>query len=104
VLVDFFVLRGGRLDVDALYAEPEHSPFGSVNRAGLVSLALGVVAAWSWQYGLVPLMQGPIAVALGITDFSWLSGALVAGGLYATVGRRALSPATPDVAPRPAGR
>lgn len=105
VLVDFFVLRGGRLDVDALYAEPDRSPFGSVNPAGLISLALGVVAGWSWQYGLVPLMQGPIAMALGNTDFSWLSGALVAGGLYAALSRRGTAiPATPDAAPRPAGR
>jgi NCS1 nucleoside transporter family len=82
VLVDFFALRGGRVDVDGLYAAPDRSPYGSVRPAALVALGLGLVAGWSWQYGLVPLMQGPIARAMGGTDFSWLSGGLVAGGLY----------------------
>ena len=55
---------------------------------GLVSLAAGLVAGWAWQYGLVPAMQGPLAKALGNTDFSWLSGSLVAGGLYFLLTRR----------------
>jgi cytosine/uracil/thiamine/allantoin permease len=76
------VLRGGRVDVAALYAAPDRSPYGAVRPAALVALGLGVVAGWSWQYGLVPMMQGPIARALGATDFSWLSGGIVAGGLY----------------------
>lgn len=88
VLVDFFALRRGRVDVAGLYAAPGDSPFGSVRRGGLVALGLGVVAGWSWQYGLVPLMQGPIARAMGGTDFSWLSGGLVAGGLYWLLARR----------------
>lgn len=82
VLVDFFALRGGRVDVDALYAPPDRSPYGSVRPRALVALGLGLLAGWSWQYGLVPVMQGPIARAMGGTDFSWLSGGLVAGGLY----------------------
>ncbi|MHA6621494.1 cytosine permease [Pseudonocardia sp. DLS-67] len=89
VLVDFFVLRGGRVDVAGLYAAPGDSPFGSVRRGALAALGLGVLAGWSWQFGLVPLMQGPIARAMGGTDFSWLSGGLVAGGLYWLLARRA---------------
>lgn len=88
VLIDFFVIRGGRIDVPALYVDADRSVFGSVNRIGLISLGLGILAGWSWQYGLVPAMQGPIAVALGNSDFSWLSGALVAGGLYLALTRR----------------
>jgi nucleobase:cation symporter-1, NCS1 family len=76
VLVDFFVLRRGRIDVAALYRS------GGVNVAALVSLALGLVAGWAWQFGMVPALQGPVARALGDTDFSWLSGGLVSGGLY----------------------
>jgi hypothetical protein len=33
-------------------------------------------------------MQGPLATALGNTDFSWLSGSVVAGGLYFLLARR----------------
>jgi len=89
VLVDFFAVRGGRLDVASLYRPAEDSPYGSVNRSGLVSLGLGILAGWSCQYGLVPAMQGPVARALNNTDLSWLAGGLVAGGLYLVLSRRA---------------
>lgn len=88
MLVDYFVIRRGRLDTATLYLTAETSSYGRVNSAGLVSLAAGIVAGWAWQYGLVPAMQGPLAVALGNTDFSWLSGSLVAGVLYFVLARR----------------
>ncbi|WP_049562661.1 purine-cytosine permease family protein [Nonomuraea sp. SBT364] len=81
LLVDFFVIRRGHIEVKTLY-DTDASPHGPISRPALTSLALGLVAAWSWQYGMVPLTQGPIARALNDTDFSWLSGGLVAGGLY----------------------
>ncbi|MEU6788919.1 cytosine permease [Nonomuraea angiospora] len=81
LLVDFFVIRRGRLDVAALYRE-DASPYGPVNGRALACLAAGLVAAWSWQFGMVPVTQGPIARLLNDTDFSWLLGSLVAGGLY----------------------
>lgn len=86
VAVDYLVLRRGRLDIPGLYAV--NSPYGRWNVRALVSLLLGLIAGWSWQYGLVPAMHGPIAVALHSTDFSWLSGALVGGGLYYLASRR----------------
>ncbi|CAM3626775.1 cytosine permease [Mycobacterium frederiksbergense] len=84
MLVDYLVIRRGALDVGSLYGT-EH---GRYHAAGLISLAAGIVAGWSWQYGLVPAMQGPLAIALGNTDFSWLSGSLVAGGLYYALNRK----------------
>ncbi|HEU4948063.1 MAG TPA: cytosine permease [Kribbella sp.] len=86
VAVDYLVLRRGRLDIPSLYAA--NSPYGLWNLRALGSLALGLVAGWAWQYGLVTAMQGPMATAMNGTDFSWLSGALVAGGVYYLVGRR----------------
>jgi NCS1 family nucleobase:cation symporter-1 len=86
MLVDYFVIRRGNLDVAGLYTQDAHP---KVNVNGLVSLALGVVAGWAWQYGLVPVMQGPLATSLGNSDFSWLSGSLVAGGLYYVLSRQA---------------
>lgn len=88
MLVDYFVIRRGALEVDALYAPAAASRFGAYRAAGLISLGAGVVAGWAWQYGLVPAMQGPLAVALGNTDFSWLSGSVVAGGLYFAMARK----------------
>jgi hypothetical protein len=42
----------------------------------------GLVAGWSWEYGLVEEFQGPVAKATGNTDLSWLAGLLVSGGIY----------------------
>ncbi|WP_436776222.1 cytosine permease [Yinghuangia sp. YIM S09857] len=109
MLVDFFVVQRGRPDVAALY-EPDRQdgPGGHLrpgsrrvhptyNRPGLISLACGIAAAWSCQYGLVGAMQGPIARSLGHIDLSWLAGLTVAGGLYylltASAARRAALPA-----------
>ncbi|OAN33018.1 cytosine permease [Mycolicibacterium iranicum] len=88
MLVDYFAVRRGRLDVSSLYLPSGSSPYGKFNSAGLISLAAGIAAGWSWQFGLVPAMQGPLAVASGNTDFSWLSGSLVAGVLYFGLARR----------------
>jgi NCS1 nucleoside transporter family len=93
VLVDFFAVRGGRLDVADLYRDGAGSPYGSVNKAGMISLALGIVAGWAWQYGLVAVMQGPLARLMNNTDLSWLSGGLVAGVCYLLLSRRAAATA-----------
>jgi NCS1 family nucleobase:cation symporter-1 len=92
ILVDYFLLRRGRLDVAALYERLGEAAYPSVNSPGLISLAAGILAGWSWQNGLVPAMQGPVATALGNSDFSWLSGSIVAGGLYYVLARRTESP------------
>jgi nucleobase:cation symporter-1, NCS1 family len=81
-LVEYYLLRRGKVDVPALYEPPDRSPFGDVNWRAIVALVLGLAAGWSWEYGLVGPLQGPIAKALGNTDFSWAAGMLVAGGLY----------------------
>jgi nucleobase:cation symporter-1, NCS1 family len=85
LLADYVVIRRGRLDVAALYDVDRRPRYDA---AGLISLAAGIIAGWAWQYGLVPVMQGPVATALGNTDFSWLSGSVVAGGLYIVLAKR----------------
>jgi purine-cytosine permease-like protein len=82
VAVEYFVVRRGRLDVASLYEERTRSRGGDVNWRALVALATGLAAGWAWQYGLTPEFQGPLAKALSNTDLSWLTGGLVAGGLY----------------------
>lgn len=91
MLVDYFVIRRGVLEVASLYPGVGTSSLPKFNVSGLVSLAAGIVAGWAWQYGLVPAMQGPLATFLGNTDFSWLSGGVVAGGLYFVLARRTSS-------------
>ncbi|MFF2242878.1 purine-cytosine permease family protein [Arthrobacter sp. NPDC058130] len=59
-----------------------------VNPAGIASLIVGIFATWLFMYGLVPVMQGPIAVALGGWDLSWLAGGLSSAATYAVLGPR----------------
>ncbi len=80
--VEFFIRRRGVIDVDELYDPPKESVYGDVNWAAIVALILGLIAGWSWEYGLVEAMQGPIATATGNTDFSWLASMLVSGVVY----------------------
>jgi NCS1 nucleoside transporter family len=94
VAVEFFVLRRGRVDVGRLYAGDD------VNWRALVALAAGLLAGWAWQFGVVDAFQGPLARSFGDTDLSWFTGALVAGGSYYLLARRAraavpAAPATP---------
>jgi nucleobase:cation symporter-1, NCS1 family len=85
MLVDFFVIRRGTLDVQALYADPKASIYGDVNWAAVIAVLAGLVAGWAWEYGLVSFMQGPIAKATNNVDISWLTGLVVSGSLYYTL-------------------
>jgi NCS1 family nucleobase:cation symporter-1 len=95
-LVEYFVLRRGKVDVPALYEPPDRSPYGDVNWPAIVALVCGLAAGWAWQYGLVGPLQGPVAKALGNTDFSWAAGMLVAGGLYWVLAAARVRRTTPD--------
>lgn len=98
-LVEYFVLRRGRVAVSALYDPPGRSPYGDVNRAAIIALAAGLLAGWAWQYGLVGPLRGPVAKTLGNTDFSWAAGMLVAGGLYWLLAAARIRRTTPAEAP-----
>jgi nucleobase:cation symporter-1, NCS1 family len=95
-LVEYFLLRRARVDVPALYEPSDRSPYGDVNWPAIIALVLGLAAGWSWEYGLVGPLQGPIAKALGNTDFSWAAGTLVAGGLYWLLARDRVRQTTPQ--------
>lgn len=83
--VDFFVIRGGRVDLAELYASPDTSRYGSVNWAGMLAFAIGLVAAWLFQMGTIAMMQGPLALWAGGVDLSWLTGMAAAGVSYAAL-------------------
>jgi cytosine/uracil/thiamine/allantoin permease len=89
VLADFYIKREGKIDVAELYRAPEVSTYGDINWAGIIAFAVGLIAGWSVEDGLVPALQGPISTGLlGGADLSWLVGILVSGGLYLALGRR----------------
>ncbi|MFZ0376761.1 MAG: cytosine permease [Solirubrobacteraceae bacterium] len=91
MFVHYYVVRRGRIDVDALYQTPSKSRVGDVNWAAVVSLLIGLAATWSCLYGLVPVLQGPVARALHGIDLSWLVGMLLTGTLYYTLHRLGLT-------------
>ena len=98
-LVEYFVLRRGRVDVQQLYEPPARSIYGDVNWPAIIALVVGLIAGWAWEYGLVGPMQGPIARALGNTDFSWAAGMIVAGALYYWLAAQRVRQTTPLRAP-----
>jgi nucleobase:cation symporter-1, NCS1 family len=85
-IVEYFIVRRQVIDVPGLYEPPERSPYGDINFAAIVALALGLVAGWAWEFGLVDFMQGPLAKATNNTDLSWLAGMLVGGVVYYVLG------------------
>jgi len=85
MLVDFYIVRRGTIDVAGLYDEPEHARYGDVNWAAVIAALVGLVAGWAWEYGLVGFMQGPIAKATNNIDLSWLAAFVVSAGLYYTL-------------------
>jgi len=82
MLVDFFVVRRGKIDVAGLYDEPQNARYGDVNWAAVIAALAGLVAGWAWEYGLVGFMQGPLAKATNNIDLSWLAAFVVSGGLF----------------------
>jgi nucleobase:cation symporter-1, NCS1 family len=86
IVVDYYLVKRGRVDDDGLYREGTRTPYwytGGVNR-----LAVGVFAVAAVVSVVVALVP-----ALGtIAPFSWFIGAGIAGALYWALGRSA-SPA-----------
>jgi nucleobase:cation symporter-1, NCS1 family len=82
MFVDFFFIRGGHIDVAALYDDPHVARYGDVNWAAITATIVGLVAGWSWEYGLVDFFQGPLAKATNNIDLSWLAAFVVSGVLY----------------------
>jgi NCS1 family nucleobase:cation symporter-1 len=82
VVIDFFVLNRGRVDVPALYASRETSRYGDVRWRSLAALLVGLVAGWAFEYGSASLFQGPISRATDGIDVSWLASIVFGGSAY----------------------
>lgn len=90
-LVDYYLVRRGRYDVDEIYRP--RGIYGRVSAAGMGAYLAGFAVQ-------IPFMNnhyyhGPVARALDGGDVSWVVGALVSGALYYALMRRraALTPA-----------
>lgn len=86
MLVHFYGLERGTDKIPRLY-DPVGTPrLPVVNWAAVTAFLAGIVATWLFMHGEVPLLQGPLAEAMGGVDLSWLAGGLVSTAIYATLG------------------
>jgi NCS1 nucleoside transporter family len=93
VLVDFYVVRKGQLDVAGLYESPERSPYGNVVWPAIIAWAAGFALSYLWAN--TPMYTSPLAKATGGADLSWLIAFVVGGGLYLVLRRRQSAVAAP---------
>lgn len=92
MLIYFYQVARQRVNVQALFDPPGRGRIPDVSWPALVAFVVGMAATWSCEYGIPDFLQGPVAVAIGGVDLSWLAGSVVAGGVYL-----ALRPARPTV-------
>jgi toxin CptA len=89
ILVHYLWLdRRQPIGVARLFDEVGTRRLPVINWAGITALLAGIVATWLFMYGLLPATQGPIAVAMGGWDLSWLAGGLTSAAVYALLGHR----------------
>lgn len=77
-LADYFILRKGDYDVDALFAR--NGKYGRWNAIGLGSYAIGLAAQVPFM--VTPLFTGPLAAPLQNIDIAWLVGFVVTAIAY----------------------
>lgn len=90
ILVDYWIVRGGRLDAQALYDEAgQYAYRGGVNPAALAALAIGVAPSLPGFIAAVAPATAPAISALltALYPYAWFVGFLVSGTAYALLAR-----------------
>jgi purine-cytosine permease-like protein len=82
VLVHWFVIARRQVDPHALVAPPDAGLLPSVRPTALIALGIGIVFTWMFMYGMIPMLQGPVAGLMGGIDLSWLAGGIAAATSY----------------------
>jgi nucleobase:cation symporter-1, NCS1 family len=95
MLVHYYLIARQQIDVEALFEPPGSPHVPDVVWGAVIPFVIGMVATWSFEYGIPSYLQGPFAKNLGGIDLSWLVGSLVAGVLsYVVLSRRTPATAT----------
>ncbi|GAA5167185.1 cytosine permease [Pseudonocardia eucalypti] len=102
MLIYYYRVARQRVNVAALFDPPGRGRIPDFSWPALVAFVVGMVATWSCEYGIPTFLQGPVAVAIGGVDLSWLAGSVVAGGVYLAL--RPARPAVPTDAPAEAAK
>jgi purine-cytosine permease-like protein len=91
-ITDYFAVRHGRYDVAAFY-DPSGGPYGKVAWRGFAAVIAGFAA--EWPFTSQPDYTGPLVAHLGGADISWVTGWIVAAGVYLLLASRASQPSRP---------
>jgi nucleobase:cation symporter-1, NCS1 family len=78
-LVDYYLVRGGRYDVESFFRH-DGGIYGRVNGAAIGCYVLGILVQIPFIDS--PLYSGPIARAMGGVDISWIAGLAITGPIY----------------------
>jgi len=92
-LADFYFVRKGHYDIDAIF-DP-NGVYGKVSLAGAVSFVLGFVA--ELPFANLGFWTGPVARQLDGGDLSWLVGIVVSGACYLVMTRPVRSTVTAPI-------
>src|SRR3984957_4027948 len=90
-LVDYYLLRPGRYDVDSFFRQ-DGGIYGRVNGAAITCYAVGILV--QIPFIASPLYKGPVARAIGDVDLSWIVGLAVTSPAYYWLAKRSQSRAT----------
>jgi NCS1 family nucleobase:cation symporter-1 len=91
-ITDYFAVRHGRYDVAAFY-DPSGGPYGKVAWRGIAAVLAGFAA--EWPFTSQPDYTGPLVAHLGGADISWVTGWIVAAGVYLLLASRTRQPSRP---------
>jgi nucleobase:cation symporter-1, NCS1 family len=84
-LVDYYLLRHGRYDVDSFFRQ-DGGIYGRVNAAAITCYAAGILV--QIPFIASPLYKGPVARAIGDVDLSWIVGLVVTSPAYYWLAKR----------------
>jgi NCS1 family nucleobase:cation symporter-1 len=84
-LVDYYLLRHGRYDVESFFRH-DGGIYGRVNGAAVGCYALGILV--QLPFVDTPLYHGPVARAMGGVDLSWIVGLAITSPAYYWLAKR----------------
>jgi NCS1 family nucleobase:cation symporter-1 len=96
-LVDYYLLRHAHYDVDSFFRH-DGGIYGRINGVAIGCYVLGILVQLPFIDS--PLYSGPIALAMGKVDLSWIAGLAITAPAYYWLSKRLTStlPAVADSA------
>lgn len=87
MIVQFYIIDRKYSDFSAVLAKPGADKRPLIRWQALVAFFAGVVMLWACSYGGIPFFMGPIAIAMGGVDLSWLGGFVTSFVVYYLLSR-----------------